>query len=215
MSDTAPLQPLTDNDWQALKGTTSDKVGGPRGYQGSEANARAPWKCPACAALNEGLLGEGCSSCGSGGGAKHVGIDPIVRKGDRYTPDVPGYRVSFRPPVIVDVQQAFTQWILGAGAAVGPLDAFTAGWTARERVPIMAEPDAPVVIEPIAVDAAPSVDPPLLGTARTRTLLAALIVFKEQVLINQPEELISGEWVGLAELDQMIAELREAQTDHD
>jgi hypothetical protein len=47
-----------------------------------------------------------------------------------------------------------------------------------------------------------------VGTAQERTLLAALIFFREQVMAQGPEEVVSGEWMTPEELDRWIAELK-------
>lgn len=47
-----------------------------------------------------------------------------------------------------------------------------------------------------------------IGTAQERTLLAALIFLREQVYSQQPEEVVSGEWLPTEQLDRWIAELK-------
>lgn len=47
----------------------------------------------------------------------------------------------------------------------------------------------------------------LLGTAESRTLVAALRLFSDQVLRYNPEEVRSGEWLSAAEVEQVVARL--------
>ena len=46
----------------------------------------------------------------------------------------------------------------------------------------------------------------LTGTKTSRTISAALRFFKEQVLLNRPEEITTGEWCSIQEVDALIAE---------
>lgn len=46
----------------------------------------------------------------------------------------------------------------------------------------------------------------LAGTKTSRTIVAALRMFKDFVLTQQPEEASTGEWCSLKEIDQLILE---------
>ena len=105
----------------------NDRVGGSRHAthleQQADADARAPWKCPACGETNEGRkLSEGCTHCGSGGGARHVGVDPIAKPQRKLA--VPAYDVRD------DAASAFLRWFHHVGAKAGIFEAFQAGWLA-------------------------------------------------------------------------------------
>lgn len=161
-------------------------------YEGPEASVEAPWKCPACGVENLGRLVLGCSSCGSGKPGIHVGI-PLP------TPPV-GKRTSVGPFQLTDLPgDAFRTWITAqAPLGVEPellLQAFLAGWHAARGQMMTA---APVTADLAAL--APA------GKSR-RTILAALIHFKEHVLSQAEAEITSGEWCSVAEVDQLIAQL--------
>lgn len=227
MAEPQPDLPRTDDQWAATPTPgLGDRVGGPRGYQGPEAGEKPlAWKCPACGADQVGMLADGCSACGSGrGSARHVGVDPIVRKPTRSTEVqeyIPPARTIDR---LADLHAAFLTWIQSAGTEVGPLAAFTAGWQARgadhdqsdrhilpaDSVADLPSP-APASGEtaeaggpgtPPPTDDEPPAFPPALK--RERTLLAALTFFREQVVATPTEETISGEWMTGEEIDQLI-----------
>lgn len=48
-----------------------------RFYGGSAPSAVAPWKCPSCQQENTSPLERGCTHCGVGADATHVGQDPV------------------------------------------------------------------------------------------------------------------------------------------
>ena len=71
-------------------------------------------------------------------------------------------------------------------------EAFLAGWQA-------------------ATAQAPQVRPtdlPLEGTVESRTIVAALEMFKEQVLAGDPPEVQSGEWLNAKDVDVLIQGIR-------
>jgi hypothetical protein len=105
-------------------------------------------------------------------------------------------------------------------------DAFRAGWAAAERnhpaplldldlpaLPTTAPADPPVTpVTPPAPEEEPAAPAAgsFPGTARDRTLLAALRFFREQVVPEAAEEIGTGEWLSTADLDQWITQLTEA-----
>lgn len=225
-------------DWSSVKGAgLSDRVGGPRGYQGSEAAQRFPWKCPACGSDQQGPLEAGCGACGSGKAApKHVGVDPIVYK-RKDAESIEEAVATLQPPVqrLSDLHAAFLRWIANAGATVGPLAAFTAGWEARGGSPMQIDEPADVPTTPVADTARDPLDsglcclarhanavppwtcdcpchtraePALEGTIQSRTIIAALTFFADQVLKAGPEEVITGEWLNATDTNTLIAELK-------
>lgn len=186
----------------------TEHVGGPRHYKGSEAAAKLPWKCPACGGENVGrLVGEGCEHCGSGvGSATHVGVPEFVRR-EKGVPETHTItRVEQRNSSVDD---AFIRWLLGLGHTT-PLDlaaqlavAFKAGWAARGGSAV----DGPEEIPTTAADDAPA-DTVLTGTIQSRTIVAALQYFKDQVLAQHPEEIDTGEWAKPEDIDALIEEIR-------
>jgi len=74
-------------------------------------------------------------------------------------------------------------------------DAFVAGYTTATQG--MNHSRAPVAIEALAPE----------GKAR-RTIMAALDLFKDQILSQQPEEIASGEWCSVEETEALLATLR-------
>src|SRR5712691_3860658 len=59
-----------------------DETAPARHYHGPEAEAVAPWSCPACGVLNAGRLVLGCSACGAGAPGRHVDQPPPARRLD-------------------------------------------------------------------------------------------------------------------------------------
>ena len=209
----------------SLQGT-SEHVGGPRQYRGSEASARYPWKCPACGGENlTRALAEGCEHCHAGEGAsRHVGVDPPPKKREVPVPVVPTVRTSTDRTGTVsrELQRAFLAWMQQAGTDVGPLAAFSAGWEAGMTAPVMEERevrDAVVLVDHGEPDSTYAIGEAASSSeaeepqwnpsgARPRTLLAALTFFHEQIVTQQPEECSTGEWLNAEGLTQWIAELK-------
>lgn len=206
-------------------------AGGPRHYVGAEIQAKVPWHCPRCGEENQGELGAGCASCGSGGGAKHVGVDPIVVRRKRSevgaeeethtrpvcmeAPKVTTWATVDHPITLdMDASTAFVQWMQTQEKPT-LVGAFMAGWFEQQarrvgggaQPPNEEEKDAPMSESPIVEDQQP-LDPPLLGTAKSRTLIAALIYFRDQVLQGQPEEIGTGEWLSATAVQEWIDVLK-------
>lgn len=172
------------------------------------------------------------------GSARHVGVDPIVRpkpKGERalLSTGQSGQSGQAGP---ADLQQAFLNWMQQAGTEIGPFAAFRAGWlAAQERGVPNGDPstragalggdllgaDRPApgpagggdspgagADDGGTVPSDPAPDAGLTGTPRSRTLLAALIFFRDQVLAQGPEEVVTGEWMPIVEVNRWIAELK-------
>lgn len=215
-------------NWAALnKPGSSEAIGGPRGYQGSEATAIHPWKCPACGEEQIGRLGDGCTSCGSGKGARHVGVDPRPVKPVALPPQRAGATgmLTLGPlPAALSprVDAAFIAWMQQAGSEIGPLPAFRAGWDAAMQ--LSGSPGGGSVNTPDAGDipADRSLDravedagsTPVPGTPfapeqkQVRTIIAGLTFFKDQILPESQEEVLSGEWLSADELQQVIDQLK-------
>jgi hypothetical protein len=149
------------------------------------------WNCPSCGAENQGPIPQGCALCGAG---------------------KPGYRVEAPPPPpprpqpepAADEEQEqlgpFDRWALAHPQATLE-DAFTAGYTegvraARQGVRVPQSSQAP------GVDAV------------NRTMIAALIFFRDQVLLLDPEpvEVTTGEWLTAVEVTQLISRLSQPRS---
>ena len=102
------------------------------------------------------------------------------------------------------IQEAFQEWVQAAGLQ-GPVysveylfQAFSAGAKWQQHQGLLS-----------AGRGAPAGDVPLEGTVETRTITAALELFKEQVLSANPEEVKSGEWLSAEEVDALIQRFKE------
>lgn len=175
-------------------------------YDGPEARASHPWKCPACAVENAGRLELGCVHCGAGKPGYHVGAAPPPAAAVEYhaSENVPA------GPLVSDA--AFEQWFRKRIAEdanpwgiekLEPIlrEAFDAGWMQSALFQTRRTMQAPPVTADVA-DLAPAGKP-------TRTILAALELFKDQVLRGEPEEVASGEWCSVEEVEQLMVALRE------
>jgi hypothetical protein len=188
-------------------------------YDGPEAHARAPWKCPACGVQNEGILAQGCVHCGAGKPGYHVGLpppDPALKN----TPAFQAVQADLARGVELLQQAAgdvvryhFLAWLKPRVAEDGNPwgvekheqlleEAFRAGWIAGAQNQAHRTMAAP----PVTVDVAT-----LAPEAKAqRTIIAALQIFKDQILSQGPEEISTGEWMSIAEVDALITTL-EAQ----
>lgn len=158
-----------------------------------------PWKCPRCGTENQTPLPQGCPVCGSG---KPGFKAPITDQG--LPLQVP---LEYRPqnalqtsqdviPAPIDEQdvlQAYYAWRARQAGHQTGLPALEQVWFAgveygRRTFLTAAAPELPMSeVSPI-----PDSD---IGTAESRTLIAALELFIEQVLQHDPEEVTSGEWL--------------------
>lgn len=170
------------------------------------------WKCPACDTENSGPLGLGCNSCGSGTpGRKANDHDtPVrVRLGDDAV-DGSASRddLSQRVQALQGEEArnaAFLDWFRPFRGKLGPegeqliYAAFVAGvqWVEGRVVN--------------GTTAAASPADTLRGTARERTIIAALRMFIEQVLSTRPEEVGTGEWLSAEETLQVVQDMERTQ----
>lgn len=173
-------------------------------YRGSEAEQadNAGWKCPSCRTDNVTPFSQGCPSCGAGRPGFHVGQQPPANQGQNKA------RLDFTedpPPDIHPRLVAFFEWIkvqdradLRATENEAILQAaFFAGWAMAQQRALMTQPAIP--------DRAPELRP---EGKKYRTIIAALEIFKEQILALDPDEITSGEWCSVREVDELIQELR-------
>lgn len=153
-------------------------------------SAPAMWACPACGAENTGPLEQGCASCGSGKPGAHVGVQP---------PSDPPVlnRAPATPESLISIDEAFVQWKKTEPGRLAELDptvivlvyrAFQAGYQMGSA-------------------AVADMRQPLTGTAESRTVIAALKVFRDSVLVDAREEIESGEFLSLEAVDALIKRL--------
>jgi hypothetical protein len=184
-------------------------VGGSREYDGPGLGL-GPWKCPSCRAENSGPIDAGCVSCGSGSApARHVGVSPPpVSDLHLPRPPIAGVAGGSTPsPSAI----AFVQWFgvqLEERANKLQLaenesllrEAFLVGYACAVRdlqARTMAAPPVTADVESLAPE----------GKAR-RTIVAALELFKDQVLRGATDEIASGEWCSIEEVEQLIETLK-------
>lgn len=176
---------------------TTGEVGGDRHYDGATLDPIVAWNCPSCGVENTGPLEQGCVHCGAG---------------------KPGYKVRVPAPTAVspqtitsgfaaaEVHELFDQWVQALPdvatydrAAIAVMrKAFLGGYAARgaQEVRSAGVSDATEQLAPA-------------GKTR-RTIVAALQLFRDQVLTQSPDEIESGEWCSLAEVDELIQSLEES-----
>jgi hypothetical protein len=165
-------------------------VGGSRHYGGGGLGQTGVWACPACGAENQGPIDQGCALCGAG------------KPGRRVKPSTP----PPPPPAHDDDPRVEQGDVADYWARTHPeasiAQAYRAGYLDGVR-------------EALAKTRAAEASPPLLAEDRARrTIIAALALFRDQVLASSPEEVTSGEWLSADEADAVIAELTELETTH-
>lgn len=177
------------------------EVGGPRHYTGDRPSD-GPWKCPACKADQTGPLAEGCQACGSGTQkGYHITSDGPPRRLPNPVQAAPPLRAKQIEQLRTDMADGLTiyQYALNWSAAnpeASLADAFIAGYQYANAKTIGAPP--------VAVDV-PTLAPE--GKPR-RTIVAALGFFREQILPRALDEVASGEWCSVEEVDELIRQLQ-------
>lgn len=186
-------EPLTGNPAPSAGEITAGR------YTGPETPAQGPWKCPACSADNQGPIPQGCTSCGAGKPGYHVKTPP--------SPVLEPPPAPAEAPLIDAVSTFFGTWFRQRfGHDPDPLvhlpleEAFRMGWIMSQQVQVQRT----MVAAPVTVDVA-TLAP---HTKAQRTIIAALEIFKDQILSQAPDEIASGEWMGPGEVDALIAQLR-------
>lgn len=163
-------------------------VGGSRHYTGSGLGAESGWKCPACGAENAGPIAAGCQLCGSG------------KPGWRAADPPPPPPITIEPPVdAIDDAAAWARRHRDATLE----QAYTAGYVEGFR---QARRD--LVEQARREQAAEQPLPTTVEAKELRTFIAALELFRDQVLIGDPEEVQKGEWLSAQEVASLIARLR-------
>src|SRR5262245_40157719 len=158
-------------------------VGGEsRHYSGPNLSAPVmPWKCPRCGAEQVSDPTLGCAHC-TAGTAKAYKAQPAE------PPPENDLRVLARPATLDEIAAVWA----ARNPAASLREAFLAGYEFAART----------ATKP-AAEAFPA------AHKRTRTIVAALRLFRDQVLREADEEVESGEWASAAEVTTWIAELEE------
>lgn len=159
-------------------------VGGSRHYVGGGLGDERGWRCPSCGAVNLTLIAQGCQRCGAGMPGPRAEAPPAPP-----SPATP-------PPE--EEESLAERWRREHPEATVE-DAFTAGYIEGVRAARQAHAAVP----------APAAPPPLPPDAIiTRTVIAALELFRDQILVDTPEEIQSGEWMSAQQVNDFIAHLR-------
>jgi hypothetical protein len=169
-------------------------IGGESRHYTGGGLGHAVWKCPACGTEQGGAVEDGCPSCGAGRAKpfKAIEVEQIER-----TPREP-IRPGVGEPSLLELALAW--------AATTPPDtplhvAFMAGYLHAQkaaRAQTMTAPPVTADLRALAPEGKVA-----------RTIIAALELFRDQVLRDASDEIASGEWCSLAEVDSVIAELKE------
>lgn len=142
------------------------------------------WKCPACDANNTGPLEQGCTSCGSGKPGRVVGLDPPARPTVTRTSPPAGPH-----DLLADAWAAWHKTVdFGQNQQMRSLayTAFAAGYQAALGRVMQ------------------QTDPLVTGTAESRTIIAALRLFLENVLPTATDEIASGEFLSIPQTEELI-----------
>lgn len=161
-------------------------VGGSRHYVGGGLGPETTWACPSCGEDNQGPLAAGCVHCGAGKPGRHIGTQPPPPPTlDTETPE----DQEPAPPPLNPAQQ----WTVEHPEA-SLEEAFTAGFVEGVRQARQAErPAAPPELDPAYVV--------------NRTLVAALALFRDQVLLANPEEVTTGEWLSAQQVTALMRQI--------
>lgn len=169
---------------------TDGLLGGASRHYDGPGLGDGPWACPACGAENSGVIADGCASCGAGRakGYKVVATPPVS--------EVPLTAPTPTPPSVTQVAQ---DWV-DAHPGVSLAAAFVAGYRCAL--------DRTMTAPPVTADTLPLAPE---GKA-ARTIIAALELFRDQVLRNAAEEIASGEWCAIEEVEGLIEQLKKETT---
>lgn len=164
-------------------------VGGSRHYTGAGLGQEGVWSCPSCGGENTGPIAEGCQLCGAGKPGYRVETTPPPT----FTPPAE----SEEPPPAQPPHVTLAQVWLDRHPEATLEEAFKAGFAAglySARQEQRTRPPEPVFTREGIVN---------------RTLIAALALFRDQILAAAPEEIRSGEWMSAREVNELIRQLQE------
>jgi hypothetical protein len=176
-----------------------------RHYTGPGLGEATMWNCPACAAENSGPLEEGCRSCGAGRAqASRAGAALPPPPAPDETP-----RPSL-PPASLASGDAAREW-LAAHPDATLYDAFVGGYLAGVqdvRRQLLGPRGRPA---PAAAESESFAPEHKVG----RTLIAALTLFRDQVLVGAEDAVSSGEWCSVAEVNNLLQQLTAQHAQHE
>lgn len=153
-----------------------------RHYRGPGLGEVGMWACPSCGAENAGPLAGGCLVCGAGKPGQQVEAPPPPPA----------------PPTSVPGDAAGSWWERHPDATLE--QAFTAGYIEGMRDAMRKQAEVAHQRQALSPE----------GKLH-RTILAALALFRDQVLAADPEEVTSGEWLSAAEVTAFITQLSQQQ----
>lgn len=172
----------------------SEHIGGPRHYEGAGIGEITSWKCPACAVEQVSDPNLGCPSC-SAGTQRPYKVAPL--------PTPPRSTLALEEQLYAP--SLFDAWWALNAPTIGqrPLKEIArAAWDAGQAA-VSPPPETPIERQP------ESFSPE--GKER-RTILAALRLFRDQVLVDAKDEIVAGEWCSLEETDRLIGQLEAEET---
>jgi len=164
------------------------EVGGTRHYDGPGLGT-GPWNCPACDAVNTGPIHLGCTTCSSGKPGYKVTMPAV------WPADPEPKQFQERVPASDPIYGAAERWAQQHPEAALE-QAFIAGYQLAQGVTLHAPPPVTADVASLAPEGKPR-----------RTIIAALQLFKDQVLAEHPEEIETGEWCSPEEVDQLLVQL--------
>lgn len=157
-------------------------VGGSRHYQGGGLGQVGVWNCPSCGESNDGALDAGCVHCGAGSA-----------RASR-----PETRTAAAPPPPEDPTMKTT---LQLAYQAGYKEGYAAGVRDEQRRQLQGGQ---------GLGGQQAQPPQVAIDPRTyRTIVAALSLFRDQVLAGEPEEVASGEWLSAADAGRVIDQLQQ------
>lgn len=189
-------------------------VGGSRHYDGGGLGPIGVWHCPTCGEDNAGPMAEGCAVCGAGRPGRHIGVPPpqaptaladddLPRVSER-EPDDPTYQQPRPRPV--EERDIATEWAR-EHSDVTVEQAYRAGFLEGVR---RARQEFDQFLAQKAAQQQP--ERPLAGYVADdmiqRTIVAALELFRDQVLTGDPEETTTGEWLTAHQVTALIAQMK-------
>lgn len=170
-------------------------VGGSRHYSGGGLGQEGMWGCPSCGEENQGPIAQGCAACGAGRPGRHIGTAPPAPAPRIVVEEPAGPEPAAAPaPEPAEELTTFARWRARHPEA-SVEDAFTAGYVEgfRDGHHRGAHPSRTVSVPPQQII--------------PRTLIAALELFRDQVLLSRPEEVTTGEWLSAEQVTELIAEI--------
>lgn len=167
-----------------------------RHYQGPGLGESA-WRCPACGVENTGPIGP-CPSCGAGQPGYRPTPPPAPPRVSEREPDDPTYRQpriepEFEPRIAQG--DVATLWARAHPDATIE-EAYRAGMMDAQREFIRA-----------AAKATPKQETFSPEGRVARTMITALAMFRDQVLVGDPEEVATGEWLSATDATALIRQL--------